>query len=211
MLGVNSNPFLPGVTKSKKDLFTDFFQTIVLALVASLVIYLIFLVPSIVDGPSMEPNFMDNDLLFANKTIQWFGSSDFARQRGYDYQRGDVIIFQLENTNLIKRIVAVAGDKIKFIGSDVYLNDKKLTEDYLPGGLETFLPSGFRTFIVEGEEKIVPADSYFVMGDNRPESKDSRYAEVGFIKRDQIKGKVFIRYWPLSEFGLIKRGTYQQN
>lgn len=212
MLGRSSdNPFLKqNSSKSRKDVVTDFLQTVVLALAFSLILYLVFLVPSIVDGPSMEPSYYDNELLFANQTIQWIGATSFGKDRGYDYQRGDVIIFKHQDTNLIKRIVAAEGDTVKLSNGNVYVNDRLLEEHYLPASTKSYSPGGNRALIDENESITVTDGTYFVMGDNRSVSKDSRFSEVGLVDRSQIRGKVFLRYWPISRFGFIGTGDYSE-
>ncbi|MCA9383084.1 signal peptidase I [Candidatus Dojkabacteria bacterium] len=206
MIG-SSNPFLASDnSKSTKDVVTDFLQTIVLALTFSLILYLVFLVPSIVDGPSMEPSFYDNELLFANKTVQWIGNTSFGEN--YDYKRGDVIIFRHLETNLIKRIIAVEGDTVRISSGSVYVNGKKLEESYIAPGIETWPPTGTRAFLEDNETIRVEEGTYFVLGDNRTVSKDSRYSEVGLVPREDIRGRVFLRYWPINRFGLIGAGEF---
>lgn len=206
----DTNPFLQESEKTGKDVFTDFLQTIVLGLAFSLIMYLVFLVPSIVDGSSMEPNYYNGELLFANKTIQWLGNTDFAQNRGYDYKRGDVVIFAHADDKLIKRVIAVEGDTVRISGGQVYVNGKLLQEDYIPETINTYMPAGTRALMGENETVRVPTEHYFLMGDNRNVSKDSRFGEVGFVPRSDLQGKVFIRYWPITRFNLIGTGSYQE-
>jgi len=206
----NKNPFLSAGTKSKKAIFVDFIQTIVIALAFSLVLYFAFLVPSVVVGPSMEPNYYTDDLLFGDKMIQWLGETAIGERLDYNYKRGDVIIFSHQDTNLIKRVIATQGDTVSLKNQKVFVNGKEIVEEYLPQSRETSIAFGPIAFIAEEEVVTVPEDSYFVLGDNRRVSKDSRYAEVGFISRSQVKGKIFLKYWPIKEFQIIKQGEYQE-
>ena len=209
---MSDNPFLDGGGgKSNREIFTDLLTTVGIAVVFSFVLYLVFLVPSIVDGRSMEDNFHDNDLLFANKTIQWLGTTSFGQNFNYDYKRGDVVIFDLHGENLIKRIIAGPGDIVRISEGKVYVNGKLLQENYLPSNIYTdFAPTESLQFIKDNEPLRVPEGSYFILGDNRDVSKDSRYNEVGFVARDQLKGKVFLRYWPITDFGFIGTGSYTE-
>ncbi|MEI7579278.1 MAG: signal peptidase I [bacterium] len=205
---MSDNPFLGGNVKERKDIITDFLQTIVLALAFSLILYLVFLVPSVVDGSSMEPNFYDKELLFANKTIQWLGPTSIGQKLKYDYKRGDVIIFQSGERNLIKRVIATAGDTVKLKDNQVFINGKLLVEEYLPANIQTEVPEYGLANFEANQTTRVPEGTYFVMGDNRKVSQDSRYAIVGFVPRAKIRGKVFFRYWPINRFTLIGSGKY---
>jgi signal peptidase I len=195
-------------TKKEKIIavITDFIETTIVAVAISMVIYVFIAIPNKVGGQSMEPNFHDKELLMTNKTIQWIGDTRIGDKLGYDYTRGDVIIFNSNGTDLIKRVIAKSGDKIKIEDGKVFINDKKLDEKYIPLDRRTRIIYEDQALFLEGEEIIVPDQHYFVMGDNREYSKDSRYKEVGFINRDVVKGKVFLKYWPIKNFGLVKRG-----
>jgi len=204
-----SNPFVYEPIEKKRNIFMDVFQALVIALTINVVIYFLFLIPSQVDGPSMLPTLENSELLFANKIPTWFYSNiPQLKSMNMDYKRGDIIIFDYQNIVLVKRIIACEGDEIYFSNGDVYVNDKKLTEEYLPAGLQTQLPNRGLRYFEEGERIIVPAGDFFVMGDNRPNSKDSRFSDVRFVDRNNIKGIVFFRFWPLSKLGVIQEGVY---
>jgi len=210
MFNLEKNPFIHELKiRTKGNVIIDILQTIVLALAFSLFIYLVFLIPSQVEGPSMEPNFYNRELLFADRTVQWIGATPLG-EGVYDYHKGDVVIFDFGGINLIKRVVATEGDTIKIEDGKVIVNGKALSEIYLPKGRESVLPDPSRSTLIEGETETVPENSYFLMGDNREISKDSRYSDVGFVERSQLKGRVFLRYWPPDKFGVIKSGEPSQ-
>ncbi|MGN0501454.1 MAG: signal peptidase I [Ruminococcus sp.] len=115
-----------------------------------------------------------------------------------DPQRGDIAIFKFpddESQLFIKRVIGLPGDKIQIIDGLVYVNDsaEPLQEDYLA---ET--PAG------DFGPYYVPEDSYFMMGDNRNYSKDSRLWENTYVKRDKILAKAALRYYPFDKFGTIE-------
>jgi signal peptidase I len=153
----------------------------------------------------MEPTFHDSELLLTNKIVQYLGDTKLGGVFG-DYKRGDVVIFKhtLSQDDFIKRIIAVGGDTVILQDGYVYVNGTRIEETYLPEGRRT--EGG--NFIAEGQVIKVPEGTYVVFGDNRSNSTDSRSNVVGFVKRSQLKGRVFFRYWPLEEFGVVKRVDY---
>lgn len=200
---MDSNPFFEKEAPQKKNWFIIILQSLVILTSIGIVLYLFVISPNEVDGPSMEPNFYTDQIYFANRVVQWLNGTPVGKATGFSYQRGDVVVLQVPGyPQFIKRIVALPGDKIAISDGSVYINDQLIIEDYLPPALYTrggdFLEDG-------GEAKIVPPGSVFVMGDNRPVSYDSRF--LGFIRNDWLKGKVFLRVYPLDVFGLIPTGT----
>lgn len=142
-----------------------------------------------VDGHSMENTLYDQDQLIVDKISYRFK----------DPQRFDIIVFPFqykENTYYIKRIIGLPGETVQILDGDIYINGEVLEEDY---GKETMVSSGRAINEIQLGE-----DEYFVLGDNRNHSEDSRYEEVGNIKRSDIIGRAFIRIWPFSRFGLLK-------
>lgn len=173
-------------TKEKKDsnMMLELVKDLVIAIViASAVLY--FVRPTIVKQTSMQATMNPNDYLIMYRQAY----------RSKSPERGDIIIFQSELTDdegndklLIKRVIGLPGDKIQIKNQKVYINGKEYEENYLKDGYTT----GEGTW-------NVPKHQYFVMGDNRVVSVDSRYAEVGFVDKDQIEGKVLIRLFPFNK------------
>ncbi|MGF6376475.1 signal peptidase I [Clostridiales Family XIII bacterium PM5-7] len=168
----------------------EWIKDIIIAVVIA-VIVIQFIKPTIVKESSMEPNFYANDYVFVSKQSYTFSEPE----------RGDVVVFhsELKQENgdeklLIKRVIGVAGDTIDVKDDKVYLNGVELEEDYTKEEQTTG----------EVEGLVVPEGQVFCMGDNRRVSIDSRYPEVGCVEIDEIVGKVVLRIWPFSEFGLIK-------
>ncbi|GIW58830.1 MAG: hypothetical protein KatS3mg086_115 [Candidatus Dojkabacteria bacterium] len=155
------NPFFEHVSYDKKHPILGFLQTIVVATSVFIVLYLFVITPNQVDGPSMLPNFEDGQILFTNKLSQWIGHTGFGKTLGLDYGRGDVIIFQApsEQKAIIKRIIALPGERIALREGYFYIDNKKLNEEYLPPSTYTsggaFLEDG-------GESVLVENNTYFV-------------------------------------------------
>lgn len=166
-------------------------QVLVLAVSIFLFVYLLVMQPHKIDGDSMEPNFHENEYLLTDKLSYRFGEP----------QRGDVIVFKAPPTNYteeyIKRLIAGPGDTVEIISGQVYVNGNKLEEPYLAEGTRT-LPG---KFMAENEPITLPQGAYFVMGDNREHSKDSR--EFGFVPEDKITGRAWFIYWPPEDFGVV--------
>ena len=154
---------------------------LVVAAVAVLIVVLVLPVLKI-SGTSMEVTLMDGDIVVATKTK--------------NYKPGDVVAFYYNNSILIKRVIGSAGDWVDMDETgNVYVNGQKLDEPYVT---DKALGECNITFPYQ-----VPDDRYFVMGDHRATSIDSRTREVGCIGEDMVVGRLFFRVWPLSGFGLI--------
>jgi signal peptidase I len=141
-----------------------------------------------VEGLSMFATLDDNDYLIANKI-------DY---RLHAPQRGDIIILRPPTDNskdFIKRIIALPGERLLISDGIVYINGHKLDEPYLPEAWTTLNNWG------GPDGMVVPPNDYFVMGDNRNRSQDSRI--FGFIGRDRIDGRAWFRIWPLNHLGQI--------
>lgn len=143
-----------------------------------------------VNGTSMVPTLEDGDQLIADKVTYRF----------HDPERFDIIIFPYqyaEKTYFIKRIIGLPGEKVRIDDQGkIYINGKVLEEHY---GLEQMVNPG-----LAAEEITLGDDEYFVLGDNRNVSEDSRYPDVGNIKRKDIIGRAWLRIYPFSKFGILK-------
>ena len=142
-----------------------------------------------VNGDSMNVTLEDGDNLIVDKLSYRFSEPE----------RYDIIVFPYqyqEKTYYIKRIIGMPGETVQIIDGVVYIDGEMLDESY---GKEVMQYSG-----VAGDPIELGTDEYFVLGDNRNNSSDSRDQSVGNIKEDQIIGKAFIRIWPLNKFGILK-------
>ncbi len=145
-----------------------------------------------VEGASMETTLSDGDNLIVDKISYRFR----------DPQRFDIIVFPFqykENTYYIKRIIGLPGETVQIDEQgNIYINGEKLEESY---GREIIRPENIG---IAAEPIVLGEDEYFVMGDNRNNSTDSRTEIVGNIHRDEIIGRAWIRIWPFSKFGVLK-------
>ena len=177
-------------TKNKrKRLVIELSIYVLLLFFAAFIVPKYLLQRTIVDGDSMEPTLHDKENLWVEKVSYHF---DWL-------ERFDVIVFYPEGREskkyYIKRIIGLPGETVQIIGETIYINGAPLTESF---GKDPITHSGIAS------EKIVLAnDEYFVLGDNREISVDSRFASVGPVKKENIGGKAFLRIWPLSQFGTI--------
>ena len=136
----------------------------------------------VVDGPSMRPTLESEERLVVNKFIYRFRPPE----------KGEVLVFQYPrdpSRDFIKRVIATPGDTIEIREGRVLVNDQLLTEDYILEKTRSEYP-----------KSTVPEGRIFVMGDNRNNSEDSRFADVGFVPYDLIKGKAMIVFWPISAY-----------
>lgn len=173
----------------------ELLQVVVFAISIFLFVYLLILQPHKIKGASMEPNFHDGEYLLTDKVSYRLGEP----------KRGDVIVFRAPPTykdEFIKRIIGLPGEEVKVQNGNIYINGRELDEKYLPK--ETYVMAG--RFTQEGQTITVPEDSYFVLGDNRDHSLDSR--SIGTVERQYITGRAWIVYWPVSDAGTIPAPVY---
>lgn len=145
-----------------------------------------------VDGASMEPTLSNGDNLIVDKLSYRFR----------DPERFDIIVFPFkykERTYYIKRIIGLPGETVQIDEQgNIYINGEVLSESY---GREIIRPENVG---LAAEPIVLGEDEYFVMGDNRNNSTDSRFAQVGNIKREDIIGRAWVRIWPFSGFGVLR-------
>ncbi|MCD7758044.1 MAG: signal peptidase I [Clostridiales bacterium] len=167
--------------KYRQTLLTTVCALVVVAAVAVLVATM-FLPVLQVSGSSMEPTLSDRDLIVLVK--------------GGKLETGDLVGFYYQNKLLLKRVIAGPGDVVDMDDDgDVFVNGEQLDEPYVTAKAlgETDLDYPYQ----------VPDNRYFVMGDNRTTSIDSRSSAIGCIEKDQIVGKVLLRVWPLNRLSLV--------
>lgn len=164
-------------------------ESIIIALAFCVVLYLLVATPHQVEGHSMDPSFADGEYLIANKLTYKFSTP----------QRGDVIIFKrTETDDYIKRIIGLPGDVVSIKDGKILINGELLDESaYLSSSVYT----NGGTYLKEGGSIKVPQGQYFVCGDNRQHSSDSR--DFGPISEDVIKGKAWLVYFPFSNFRFV--------
>lgn len=182
------------------NIFLDFIETIVVALSIFLVVYLFFMQPHQVNGQSMVPNFQNGEYLLTDKITYKMRTPE----------RGEVVVFHApqgahcpEGTgcDFIKRIIGLPGEQVEVKDGGIYIDGVLLAEEYLPADFVTNAGQ-----FTKDRAITLGADEYFVSGDNRSYSSDSR--SWGPITSQEIVGRVFFRYWPVSEVGTLPRASY---
>ncbi len=147
---------------------------------------------TVVNGHSMDNTLKDGESLIVDKLTYRFS----------DPKRYDIVIFPSpdgDNSYFIKRIIGLPGETIQIIDGEVYIDGEPLRENY---GIEKIEYYG-----TAEQPLTLSEDEYFVLGDNRPVSRDSRYEDVGPIKKSELKGRAILRVWPFTSFGKIKNGN----
>lgn len=173
-----------------KEFLKDSIKVVASILVILIIVQYIFSFTKVV-GSSMDPTLKDNELLIQNK----------LHYRLKKVKRGDIISLKYADTKyLIKRVIGLPGEKISIKNSKVYINDKVYDEPYISDTLE------YEDFDLQSQGiDTIPEDMYFVLGDNRANSLDSR--KIGLIKKEDIIGKISFRFWPLNRIKIIKNDT----
>jgi signal peptidase I len=169
-----------------RSLLRSWARDLIISLAISGFIILFLYQPVKVEGTSMLPGLQDQERIFINKFVYRFES----------VARGDVVVFRYPRDpakSYIKRVVGVPGDHIRIEHGRVYVNGRRLTEDYVP-----------RDFVDPHSypEMVVPDHSYYVLGDHRSMSNDSR--EFGPVDESYIYGKAVFVYWPVDKLGVLR-------
>lgn len=182
----------------KKEQF-GLMKAAAMAVLAVVVIRLFFVTPASVSGASMMPTFENGDYVLLNK----IGPTLF------DYDRFDIVVFKTgQNENYIKRIIGLPGDHIEYREDELLVNGERLDEPYLDEYKQQLAGRGplTRDFTLEEAlgQSVVPEGHYFVMGDNRRASTDSRDAQVGFVSEEAVVGKASLVFWPFDHAKVIR-------
>src|SRR5215470_17116680 len=161
-------------------------RDLVISLAISAFIIIFLYQPVKVEGTSMMPSLEDQERIFVNKFVY----------RLEPIERGDIVVFRYPydpSKSYIKRVIGMAGDRIRIDGGQVYVNGQALDESYVPAEY-----ADARTF----PEVIVPEHSFFVLGDHRSMSNDSR--DFGPVNQSFIYGKAVFGYWPVDKLGRVR-------
>jgi signal peptidase I len=191
-----ADPQSPKPAGSAKNEAWEWIKALLIAGVLVFVIRTFLFAPFIVEGPSMEPNFYTGERLIVNKLV-------------YDFRppkRGEVIVLHApEGKDYIKRVIGLPGETVKVEGDNVYVNGKVIDEPWIKDAVAREHEQGKLYNTSKGfAETKVPDDAVFVLGDNRPVSKDSRYDDPGFIPLKKIVGRADLRFWPIKAIGIVK-------
>ena len=160
-------------------------RDIIISIAIAVVVIVFLYQPVKVEGTSMMPWLHDQERIFVNKFVYRFE----------DIRRGDIVVFRFPldpNKSYIKRVVGLPGDEVELIRGELHINGRRIEESYVPDEFQdasTYPPT------------TVPADSYYVLGDHRNTSNDSR--TWGTVPRDFIVGKAVFAYWPIDRFGVL--------
>jgi signal peptidase I len=176
---------------TKKINILIWIRDIAIAFIIILIALWLFTPMVITENRSMENTVYSNDFIFVSKPAYVFG----------DIGRGDIVVVDAEYASddweanrLMERVIGLPGDRVAIHSAGVYINDVLLDEPYTKQGIT----------LGTIETVTVPEDSFFLLGDNRLDSIDSREPEVGFVSKDDIAGKVVFRLFPISRIGTVK-------
>lgn len=185
------------MAKNKKKLIWEYAEAIITALILALLIRTFIIQAFKIPSGSMKPTLLVGDHILVNKFI--YGTKiPFSDKRILLFkkpEKGDIIVFKYPEDparDFIKRVIAVEGDVIESKNKSIYVNGKQTVETYTQHTDDSMRPMGIEPRDNFGPA-IVPKDKFFVMGDNRDQSYDSRY--WGYVDAKDIKGKALILYW----------------
>jgi signal peptidase I len=180
------SPELPPMRGRGLPVFSVWVRDLIISLAISAFIIIFLYQPVKVEGTSMMPSLDDQERIFVNKFVY----------RLEPISRGDIVVFRYPrdpSKSFIKRVIAVGGDHVRIEGGQVYVNDRPLEEDYVPEAYEDE-----RSY----PDTVVASGSYFVLGDHRSMSNDSR--DFGPVSQSFIYGKAVFGYWPFDKLGILR-------
>jgi len=161
----------------------EWVRSIIIAIIIALLFRVFIIEHFLVDGQSMQPTLEHNERILVNKFIYRFGEPEHK----------EIIVFEYEDTrDFIKRVVGIEGDTVRIKDNILYINDEPVEEPYIQ-----------KNSVDDYGPVTVPEGHYFVLGDNRANSRDSRYDDVGFVSEEEIKGRAALVFWPFEEFRVL--------
>ncbi|WP_391123111.1 signal peptidase I [Psychrobacillus sp. L3] len=177
----------------------EWIKAIGIALLFAWGIRMFIFTPIVVDGASMMPTIENGDRVVVNK----------IGPQMMEYERFDVIVFEAkEDTNYIKRIIGIPGDRIAYENDELFINGERYEEPYLEEYKNALIDKGTLTGDFTLDEYLgeltVPDGYFFVLGDNRRNSTDSRDPRVGFVSKDKILGTAKVVFYPIDNLKFIK-------
>lgn len=193
--------YTPGPVRRTLRLSVEIIQTLVLTVLVYFTIQTFVAQPYRVEQGSMENTLRPGQFVLVDKFSPFFDP----------YSRGDIVVFQpppsdravTDDTPYIKRVIGVPGDEVRIADGVVSVNGVRLDETgYVHDGEGTYPVDVRRT------RWVVPKGSFFVMGDHRSNSTDSRTERIGFVPIDHVIGRAFLRYWPIPNLGILETPTY---
>ena len=172
---------------SIKEFFKDILKYIILILVVLIIVIYIVGLQQIV-GISMSPTLNNGDITILDKISYKF----------INIKRNDIVsIYNNDSKYIVKRVIGLPGEYVEYKNNKLYINGRKIEENYL----KDTITENFK--LTELGYEIVPEDMYFVLGDNRKESLDSRDPNIDLISKKDILGKVRFRIWPLNKISIF--------
>src|SRR5690625_3910838 len=174
-----------------KSEIREYIEALLMSVVLAALIIAFVAQSFLVEGSSMEPSFHHGQRLMVEKVTYRFGNP----------KRGEVVVFKYpgdERRKFIKRIIGLPGDEITIKNGFLHINGQRIEESYING--PTYGTYSAPTF----GPVLVPERHYFVLGDNRRNSDDSRYPDVGFVPKRNLIGRAMFVYWPLNQIRAVK-------